>query len=142
MKRIFLDSSVLFSAAYSIHGHAHDLILMAVREELAIVTSELVLIESGRNLAESAPDKLYALDRIVANIPLEIIRPTKRDVRAATRYVHLKDAPIVAAARRANVDLLVTLDKKHLLGRPRLAKYVRAAVVTPREAIDYLAGKS
>ncbi len=142
MRRVFLDSSVLFSAAYSIHGHAHDLILMAMREELVIVTSELVLAETRRNLAESAPEKLFILDRLLANLPFEFVRPTKREVVTASRHVALKDAPIVAAARKAKVEFLVTVDKKHLLGRPELAKFVRAAIISPREAFDYLAGKS
>lgn len=141
MTRIFLDSSVLFSAAYSIHGHAHDLILMAIREELILVTSELVLTETRRNLAETAPGKLSTLDRIVANIPFAFVRPTKREVRAATKYVALKDAAIVAAARKAQVEFLVTSDEKHLLGRPNLARYVRAAIVTPKEAMTHLGRK-
>ncbi len=138
MKRIFLDSSVLFSAAYSIHGHAHDLILMGIRGELTIVTSRLVLEETKRNLFESAPEKSSALDQIVANVHFEFVRPMKRDVLAATKHVALKDAPIVAAARKAKVDFLVTLDQKHLLNRPDLAKYVRAAIVTPKAAIEQL----
>lgn len=142
MTRVFLDSSVLFSAAYSIHGHAHDLIVMAIREELTIVTSRLVLTETRRNLAESAAEKLPTLDRIVANIPFGFVRPTKREVRAATKYVALKDAPIVAAARKAKAELLVTFDEKHLLGRPDVAKYVRAAIVTAKEAVEFLRRKN
>jgi predicted nucleic acid-binding protein len=138
MTRIFLDSSVVFAAAYSIHGHAHDLILMAVREELTIVTSELVINETRRNLFESAPETVSAFDRIVANIPFVFVRPTKREVRAATKYVALEDAPIVAAARKAKVEFLVTFDQKHLLGRPNIAKYVRAAVLTPKEVMAQL----
>ena len=60
-------------------------------------------------------------------------------MRAAARRVAAKDAPIVAAARKARVDMLVTLDKKHLLGRPELAQYVRADIVTPKEAMAHLA---
>jgi hypothetical protein len=101
-----------------------------------------VLIETERNLSESVPEKLTALDRIVANIPFEFVQPTKREVRAAIKYANLKDAPIVAAARKAGVELLVTLDRIHPLGRPSLAKYVRAAVVTPREAFAHLAVKN
>ena len=94
MTRIFLDSSVLFSATYSIHGH------------------------------------------------FEFVRPMKRDVLAATKHVALKDAPIVAAARKAKVDFLVTLDRKHLLGQPNLAKYVRAPIVTPKEVMEQLSSKN
>lgn len=59
MKRLFIDSSVLFTAAYSEKGYARDLILAGIR---------------------------------------------------------------LAAARLANVGALVTLDKRHLLGRPELEK--------------------
>ena len=138
MKRLFIDSSVLFAAAYSRTGHARDLVLMAVRGEITLVVSQLVLEETRRNLAESAPDRLIILDYITAGIPFEIVKPTKREVIAAARRVVLKDAPIIAAARKARVDHLVTLDKKHLLGKPELAEYVRAPIVTPQEAFERL----
>jgi len=51
MTRIFLDSSVLFSAAYSSRGRARELILRAARGELTLVVSDLVLEETRRNLA-------------------------------------------------------------------------------------------
>lgn len=43
MMRIFLDSSVQFSAIYSSRGHSRDLLLMAAREEITLVISQLVL---------------------------------------------------------------------------------------------------
>lgn len=138
MSRLFLDSSVLFSAAYSTRGHAHDLIRMAIRRELTAVVSPLVLTETRRNLADNAPEHLILLDYVLQNVPFEIVQPTRREVVAATKYAALKDAPIVAAARRARVDFLVTLDKKHLLGRSELAKYTRAEIVTPKEAVIHL----
>ena len=134
MSRLFLDSSVLFAAAYSPRGHAHDLIRMAIRREIVVVASSLVLTETKRNLAESAPEYLVLLDYILENIPFELFQPTKREVVAATRYTALKDAPIVAAARKAKVDFLVALDKKHPLGKPDLAEYVGAEILTPKEA--------
>jgi predicted nucleic acid-binding protein len=142
MMRLFLDSSVLFSAAYSVHGHAHDLIRMALDGEIAVVTSEVVLTETRRNLASSAPEKLSTLERLLAHIPFEFVRPTKRDVETATRHVVLKDAPILAAARKARVDFLVTLDKKHLLGKPELARYARPPIATPQEVMQHLTRKS
>ncbi len=52
MKRIFIDSSMLFSAAYSARGHSRDLRVMAVRGEVILVASHLVLEELRRNRAE------------------------------------------------------------------------------------------
>lgn len=138
MKRLFIDSSVLFAAAYSRTGHARDLILMAVRGEILLVISQLVLEETRRNLAESAPEHLAILDYVTAGIPFELVRPTKREVMGAAKRIVLKDAPILAGARKAGVDYLVTLDKKHLLGKPELAEYVRAPILTPQEAFERL----
>lgn len=56
MKRLFIDSSVLFAAAYSSHGHARDLLLMAARKKVILVVSPLMLEETRRNLEESAPE--------------------------------------------------------------------------------------
>ncbi|MDD2695891.1 MAG: hypothetical protein PHD58_08195, partial [Anaerolineales bacterium] len=63
-----------------------------------------------------------------------------REVLSAAKQVALKDAPIVAAAKKGEVDLLVTLDKKHLLEKPALAKFVGAEIVTPKEAIGLMKG--
>ncbi|MGD2158995.1 MAG: PIN domain-containing protein [Anaerolineales bacterium] len=138
MIRIFVDSSVLFAAAYSATGHSRDLILMAAREEITLVISHLVLAETRRNLFESAPEVLNYLDLVIDNIPFESIQPTKREVIAASEFVVLKDAPIVAAAKKAGVKFLVTLDRKHLLGKPKIAQYAGVDIVTPKEAVTVL----
>ena len=138
MTRIFLDASVIFSACYSTRGHSHDLILMAVRGEYDLVSSKLVVEEARRNLARTSEDYILFLDFVLENIPIEYVRPTKGQVIAAASHVALKDAPIVAAAKRGKVDLLVSLDKKHILGKPELAKYAEAEIVTPQEAVIQL----
>jgi hypothetical protein len=94
MKRLFIDSSVLFAAAYS--------------------PRQLVLEETRRDLAESAPERLAILEYVTAGIPFERVKPTKREVMAAAKRIVLKDAPILAGARKARVGYLVTLDKKPL----------------------------
>ncbi len=111
---------------------------MAARKELTAVISKLVINETRRNMIEKAPEKILFLETIIDNIPFEITRPTKREVFAAAKYAEFKDAPIIAAAKKTKVDFLVTLDKKHLLGRPELAKYISAEIVTPKEAYRLL----
>ena len=136
MKRLFIDSSVLFSAAYSSRGHARDLIVLATREEVILVVSPLVLEETRRNLEESAPETVGLFDLLVQTIPFEIVEPSKDDILAASRVVVLKDAPIVAAAKTSHADLLVTLDRKHLLGKPFLVQYLGVEILTPKEAFE------
>jgi predicted nucleic acid-binding protein len=138
MIRLFIDSSVLFSAAYSSRGHSRDLLMMAAREEVILVISPLVVNETRRNLSESAPAIVHLFDLIIKTIPFEFVQPTKEEVLDAAKYAVLKDAPILAAARIAQIEMLVTLDKKHLLGKPELETYLGKRIVAPKEAVTYL----
>ncbi len=138
MRRFFVDASVLFSAAYSAKGYSRDLINLAAAEppQVRLVVSDDVLEETRRNLAYSVPEKREALERLLGAIPFEIVNPARRSVVGAARRVALKDAPIVAAARKARVDALVTFDEKHLLRNPALPGYLRASVIRPQQAVE------
>jgi predicted nucleic acid-binding protein len=100
MSRLFIDSSVLFSAAYSSRGHARDLLMMAARAEVTLVISTLVVNETRRNLLENAPDVLDLFDLLIKTLPFEFVQPTRDDVLQAAKYAVLKDAPILAAAKK------------------------------------------
>ena len=132
--RIFIDSSVLFSAIYSNSGHSSDLLLMGAEEEVLAVISDFVIIETRRNINELKPEKLMRIDQVLATIHFEIVAVTSGDVADAKEWIVLKDAPVLAAARVARVDMLVTLDKKHFLDRPELETYINAPILTPKEA--------
>ena len=138
MIRIFLDSSVLFSAAYSSRGHSRDLLILAARGEIEIVISDLVIEETRRNLSKSAPGTETFLDLILNLLPLEYVKSTKREILKAAEVVVLKDAAIVAAAKKAKVDLLVTLDKKHLLGNTKIGEILGVEIVSPQETVNII----
>ena len=130
MQRIFIDSSVLFSAAYSVKGHSRDLMLFSATGNLTLVLSDFVLEETRRNLAQTQPG-LNVLERIFGEARIEIVSVTKKQVKDAMRLIVPKDAPILAAAKVAKVDMLVSLDKKHILGHPELENYINAPILTP-----------
>jgi hypothetical protein len=57
-KRVFLDSSVLYAAAFSATGPARGLILKGLEGSIALAISDLVLEETKRNLTKNAPSAL------------------------------------------------------------------------------------
>jgi uncharacterized protein len=114
-RRIFLDSSVLYAAAFSATGPARRLLLKGFAGSITLVISDLVIAETQRNLTKNAPLALPYFTIIADLLALSVTRPTKADVRKAAQIVHLKDAPIVAAAAKANADYLATHDVKHLV---------------------------
>lgn len=136
--RIFIDSSVLFSAANSAKGHSRDLMVMGVNGEITIILSDYVLEETRRNLSELKQPPLDELEDILAYAGMEVVKVNKQAVLAAAKLIVLKDAPIIAAAKIAKVDMLVSLDRKHILNHPELETYIKASILTPAEAFQKL----
>lgn len=137
MQRIFIDSSVLFTAANSAKDHSRDLMLISAAGKLTLVLSDFVLEETRRNLALTQPG-LTVLERIIREARIEIVSVTRKQVLDAMKWIVPKDAPILAATKAAQVDMLVSLDKKHILDHPKLETYINAPILTPAEAFQKL----
>jgi hypothetical protein len=56
---------------------------MVLRGGVDLVLSQLVLEETRRNLAESAPKSLSFLEFVLESVPYEIVRPSKKQVLEA-----------------------------------------------------------
>jgi putative PIN family toxin of toxin-antitoxin system len=137
MIRVFLDASVLFAAAYSRTGSSRDLCREAIRGDVQIVISQPVLEEVEANLTKKAPQALAAFHDLLGLIAIEVsATPTLEELQRAAAYIHLKDAPIVAAAVKAKVDYLVTWDRKHFMDAPMVAKRSGLRIVTPDELVN------
>ncbi|PIV26526.1 MAG: hypothetical protein COS37_05925, partial [Anaerolineae bacterium CG03_land_8_20_14_0_80_58_20] len=80
MRRVFVDSSVFFSAVYSSTGHSSDLLTMSAVGEIVAVVSEFVITETRRNILELKPERIAVLDRILNTANLEVKNPTKSNV--------------------------------------------------------------
>ena len=136
MIRAFVDASVLMAACLSSTGASREIILHAIRGNASLVISELVIKETERNLTTKAPEALPAYHQFLNAVSFEFVRPTKHHVLEAAAYIALKDAPIVAAARQARVDYLVSLDRRHLVGLPDIAKKSGLNIVLPGELLE------
>ena len=140
MIRAFLDSSVFFSACFSSRGASREILLEGLRGAVSLVVSDVVLEEVEENLS-SAPRALILLDAFhyfLRTVPLEIVQATEHEVSLAARYTELKDAPLVAAARRARVDFLVSLDRRHLIGMPDVASRSGLKIILPGALLEHL----
>jgi predicted nucleic acid-binding protein len=62
--------------------------------------------------------------------------PSVAEIAAAKEFIHPKDAPILAAAMSLEVDYLVTLNRKHFLDDPEVARKSGLRIGTPG---DFLA---
>jgi predicted nucleic acid-binding protein len=138
-RSVFLDSSVLYAAVFSATGPARRLLLKGLQGSITLSISEFVLEETKRNLVKNAPAALPFLTIIADLLAPQVTNPTKAAVLKAAQVVHLKDAPIVAAAAKAKADYLATHDVKHLLTHaPAIDKAYGITVLAPADALRIL----
>ena len=134
MKRIFLDSSVLFTAVNSPTGGSSKLFIL---RKVALCTSPVVLAEVERNVRNKLQkyhltrwfmlvEKLFILDQM----------PEDVKIKQAKKVIVDKDAVILAEAKMSKCSILVTLDRKHFFTE-KVRSFMRPMqIMTPKEVIE------
>ena len=107
------DSNVLFSAMYKTDGTPFKAFDKVSEMPYRLVLCDQIIDELRRNFNKKLPAKIPALERFLAVAHYDLISITPDDEAAADEksISHAKDRPLVRAARKANVDILVTGDE-------------------------------
>ena len=136
MRSVFIDSSVLFTATNSPTGGSAKLFTLA---NIKLQVSPLVLTETERNVRSKLHS--YQLQRFFKLVEKTQILNQKPDpdlIIKAKKAIAEKDAVILAEARQAKCDFLVTLDKKDFLNE-RVAQFLKPSIaLTPKDLIKTL----
>lgn len=113
MKKVFVDSSVLFTAVNSPTGGSAKLFTLP---NIQLITSPVVLTEVERNVRKKLRSyHLARLFMLIAKMKIITQTPNETLIRKAKKVIVAKDAVILSEAKQAKTDILVTLDKKHFL---------------------------
>ncbi len=125
----FIDSSVLFSATNSPTGGSSKIFT----KNLKLIVSIVVLTEVERNIRDKLTD--YHLKRfflLVSKITILNQVPNQRQIESAKKVIVEKDAVILASAKLAKSQILLTLDQKHFL-TPTVGEFMKPAqILTPK----------
>ncbi len=133
--RVFLDAAIYIAGAGSAQGGSRQVLDWCAERILHAVTSSQVLDEARRNVAKKLPRAAPVLERIIAAVGAELApTPTEEESREAARVLFAKDAPILAAARKAGVDVLLTLDRRHFK-QPAVVAGVPFLILLPEEFV-------
>lgn len=130
LKTLFLDSSVIFSAANSPFGGSAKLFTL---KNTKLLTSSLVLAEVERNV--KAKLQSYHLERFLNLAKMLSIydsHPDEKTIIKAKKVIHPKDAAILVEAKMSKADCVITLDKRHFLTE-KVANYLKPQkVLSPK----------
>lgn len=131
--RVFVDTNVLIAGLLSQTGGSACLLDLGDAEEIDLVLTRYVLLEFDRVITEKLPRLSERYDAFLKDFRFELQEdPPISRVREATSLIDPGDAPILAAARMAQVDYLVTLDVRHF-HTPRVRAYLPIPILTPAE---------
>jgi len=113
VRQIFLDSSALFTAVNSPTGGSAKLFTL---KNFELITSPFVLAEVERNVRQKLEN--FHLKRFFLLVDkLKIVNqvPKLELINKAEQVIVDKDTIILAEAKQAACDFLITLDSKHFL---------------------------
>jgi predicted nucleic acid-binding protein len=137
---VFLDNSALIAGIISEQGAARSLLLLGESEKINLIVSEQVIAEVERNLARKVPEALPFAREIILSANIGILRdPPAEEVQKHLDWIgHAADVPILLAARRANVDFLVTLNTRHFLDDVPVARRSGLRIGTPGDGLAWV----
>lgn len=131
--RVFLDSSVLISGIISQTGASSAILDLGEAGEIIIVLSKSVLVETDRVFERKFPALVGDFREFIKSLaPIITEDPTLHEIREAENFIHKDDAPILAAARQANIHYLVSLDIKHF-HHNKVRQYFKNPLFTPMQ---------
>lgn len=139
--RTFIDANVWYTAANKSTGHSRQL-LSGTFPNIKIITSHLVLDETITHLSKDAPNRIYVLESLIKGLKNKlIISPVPGEnlvIECLNQTRDNSDAPVLAAAKLAKVDYLVTWNTKDFIQD----KIPDIKIVTPAELIDQIPASS
>lgn len=139
--RFFLDASVLYAMAVSPTGGARELVRLVDSGTVTLVVSKYVFDEAETALLEKQPGFVRVIQIARTQSFWEYVFCSPREVREAKAFVSdPDDAPILAAAKKARVDALVSFDRKHLHTQS-VEGYIGAPIITAGDALIMLRKK-
>ncbi len=118
--RVFLDATILFTAAHNPNGKAAFVISLGSSGLLQLATSAYAQEEARRNLERKYPERMNAFHQQLRTIRLVADQPTV----PCPADLAEKDWPIFRAAHACRADVLLTGDHRDfgfLLNAPELA---------------------
>lgn len=113
---VFLDTSVILSGLASPSGGSRKLFEAAAKRKLKLLASPYILEETIKHLEKLAIERV-SLEELFSEKIVNLIANPPDDLIKKFHSVSLDpdDAHVIAAAALSGADILLSLDKKHIL---------------------------
>jgi len=135
-KAVFLDSSVLFSALYSLTGGSHALIT-SIKDRLTHgITSQTIIEELYENITKLRNTTQKEIDDFIIDHNILVCDHISAEELAPWMgKIEEKDIHVVVGALSTGCNYLVTLDKKHLHNTQVQSLCKDIKIISPKELL-------
>jgi len=137
---VIFNASVVLAGLRSPKGGSGKVLSWAKERKIQEVISEIILDEVIRHVSKIEREEKWVLKYLGSIFRKIFPPPQKENVEAYKNIVKdLGDAHVLASAKEAKANFLVTLDKKHLLVLKN--KIDDFEIVTPGQLIEKISNK-
>lgn len=134
-KKIFFNASVVLAGLGAPRGGSAKILHWAKQKRIEGLISEVILDEVLRHAEVIGQPKKKIEEQLIIIFGQPLSAPKLKKVNAYKKIViDYGDAHVLASAKEARADFLVTLDKKHLLVLKEKIKEFK--IVTPSQLIE------
>ena len=130
----FIDASVILAALGSKSGGSSQILKLTGARKIIGIASQAVVEEVLRNARKIGVSE-REVSSLISNSLLKVISaPTSDEVEKYIDKTAAKDAHVVASAVKSKSNVVITLDKKHLLSK----EIKGLSILTPGEFLQKL----
>lgn len=136
--KVFFDASVIIAAMLSSTGGSSLLLTYVRAGKIKGITSQTVIDEVLENdKSKKLKRTIKETEQFIASSGLLVRKRIDfADIAPFKDKVDVEDAHLIAGANLTKCEYLVTLDKKHLLGREIRRRFLPLKVVSPKELLE------
>ena len=134
--KVFIDTNVWFSAFWG-SENCQKIIGASINGKINAVISSQVLKELINNLHKKIPGALPALNTLLTNFPLTVIKDAESCPKKLEDYIEKKDRLIFASAYNFKADYFVTGNLKDF-SVTNIHKLTAIKIVNPSELVKLI----
>ncbi len=127
--RIMFGTNILVSAILNDRGTPNAALLKAFESQYSLVLCDQIIDELRRVYNVKFPSRIPDMERFISTAHYDLVTLTATDTLLADEDAirDVADRPLLRAARKAQVDILVTGDKDFLESGLKIPKIMKAA---------------
>lgn len=136
--KIFLDSSVLIAAMLSPEGGSAKILMLCEADFFDGYISKEIINEVGQVLDRKLPEIKNIFQNLIKKTGLHIIKKLSRTelLKAKNWISDPKDVKVLAGAKKAKVDYLITLDIHDFILDKKVAIKSGLKILTPADFLQ------